>query len=147
MKINRDFLAACLLIAIGAFVSIYATSHYTIGTIKDMGPGYAPLALAVALMVLGGIAALASQYARGDQETDRRLELGTAVPVIVGTLAFALSITSIGLVPAIFLLVLISSRADKRLTQKTSLILATGLSVISWLVFIVALKMTLPVIG
>jgi hypothetical protein len=58
--------------------------------------------------------------------------------------AFALSARTLGVVPAIFLCVFVSSLADLRLKPLYSFLLGGALSVMVWLLFSVALGLTIP---
>lgn len=147
MNTNREFWGACLLMALGLFVSAYAWTHYRMGTIQNMGPGFVPFALALGLTGLGAIAALAAVLSKRPAQEARPFEWGKLLPVVMGVLAFAMSIDTLGLIPAIFLLVLISARADARLNLKVALTLSVALAFLSWLVFVVFLNMTIPVLG
>ena len=49
----RDFLAGLLFIAIGV-ATVIGASDYPLGTIRNIGPGYYPILLGIALALLGG---------------------------------------------------------------------------------------------
>lgn len=147
MKLNRDFGAGCLLLGIGLSVAVYAYLHYRIGTVREMGAGYMPFALAILLSALGLITVLMSQMGNVVAQSDRQFEIQKVLPIGLGVLAFAVGISHIGLVPSIALLVTISSFADKKLRFKTTAMLILALSFIAWVVFVLLLKMTLPVWG
>ena len=52
-KDYRDIVAGALLAALGIAISLYALSHYSIGTITRMGPGMVPVGLGVLLAIFG----------------------------------------------------------------------------------------------
>ena len=147
MKSNRDFWAGCLLLGIGVSVAVNAYSSYRIGSIREMGTGYMPFALAVLLSLLGLITIVMSQMGNTEPPSDRKFELQKVLPVGLGVLAFAVGITRVGLIPSIGMLVGIAALADKKLTLKTTGLLIIVLSLISWVVFVLLLKMNLPLWG
>ena len=49
----RDFLAGLLFVAIG-IATVIGASDYPLGTIRNIGPGYYPILLGIALTLLGG---------------------------------------------------------------------------------------------
>ena len=66
-------------------------------------------------------------------------------PVMLGaaTLLFSATITSLGMLPAAFLLVMLAARADARTRWVSAILLGLFLSLVSWLIFVVALGMPL----
>lgn len=145
MKLTRDLWAGALLFTLGLVIAVYVDNNYRMGSLRSMGPGYMPFALAVILASLGVITAILSQFTAPQNYTGRTFELRKVLPVALGVLIFALTVTHLGLVVATILLVVISSYADKRFNLKQSIILAASLCLISWIVFVVLLKMTIPV--
>jgi putative tricarboxylic transport membrane protein len=69
-------------------------------------------------------------------------------PVVVVTLAlitFGLALETLGLVGSILLLVMVASVATRELKLWETLAAAAGLSVLTWLIFILGLGLTIPV--
>ncbi|WP_086479603.1 tripartite tricarboxylate transporter TctB family protein [Oceanospirillum sanctuarii] len=145
MKLSRDLWAGILLFSLGLIVAIYVYANYRMGTLRSMGPGYMPFALAVVLSALGVIAAIMSQVLPPQDYSGRELDWRKVVPVALGVLIFALTVTKLGLIISTILLVVISSIADRRFNFKHSFFLAISLCLISWVVFVLLLKMTIPV--
>lgn len=140
----REFTGGLLLTLLGAVFAAYAASHYSIGTVTRMGPGMVPVILGVLLAFFGVIVAIGAFLRTGSWP-----ELRLVVPAIVSAsiLAFALMIGSFGMIPAVFACVAIASLAEARIRPVTSLILAGVLSVVAWLVFVVALQLPIRMIG
>ena len=71
-----------------------------------------------------------------------------AVILILGApLVFGLTLRGIGLVPAVFVMVLIASLADPEFDLRFSLLVSAGLALFCWLVFGLGLGLTVPPIG
>ena len=109
---SDDAISGLMFVAIGAF-GLWVGQDYPVGTAIRMGPGYVPRALCFILLGLGAlivISALAVQP-RHSEPPPFRLTPLLLVPLAV--IAFALTLTKLGLVAATGLLVLISAFADK----------------------------------
>jgi hypothetical protein len=69
-------------------------------------------------------------------------------PVVVVTLAlitFGLALETLGLVCSILLLVMVASAATREFKLWETLAAAAGLSVLTWMIFILGLGLTIPV--
>lgn len=105
---NRDTVAGVLLAAIGAFIAIYAYTHYPVGQISRMGPGMFPVILGSALVLIAtGIIAQSSM--RRSEKVD--INPRSAAIILVALAAFALMVEPFGVMPALLALMLISSVA------------------------------------
>lgn len=129
---RRDILGGLILIAIGLFAGIHASSSYSAGTPSRMGPGMFPMVLGYLLAGLG-LLVLALAFLRSGALP--RPRWGPFAAVILATLAFALSVNHLGMVPAIALLTLIAAPADPRLDFRRALMLAAALSLFATVVF------------
>jgi uncharacterized membrane protein len=140
----RDLIAGIVLASFGLFVALHAIGHYTVGEASRMGPGYFPAALGWILVVLGLVIALLAfrhtvQVLHPPPVSWRAL---IAVPAAI--LVFSLLVERLGLVPATVALTGVAVLAEKPFNPRRTILLAAGLSLISWLIFTVALGMTLP---
>lgn len=52
LRFKRDYYAGALMVLLGLIAANDGT-HYPIGTLRQMGPGYFPIALGMLLIVLG----------------------------------------------------------------------------------------------
>lgn len=157
MKINsqKDFWSGAMFIVFGVAFA-WGASNYTIGTGARMGPGYFPLMLGVLLAVLGAaiaLKALAIETSDGDpigKWAWRPLVLVLSSVVAFGVLIVGVKIggwktPQMGIVVAIFALTILASLADE-FRWRDVLILATALSLFSYLVFVLALKLPFPML-
>ena len=153
IKSQKDFYSGLLYTVVGAAFAYGATS-YNVGTAARMGPGYFPLLLGSLLAIIGGIIifkALVVETPTGD-----RIGSWAWKPlsfIIAGNLLFgvllgglpSIKFPAMGLIVAIYGTTLVVSMAGDKFKLKEVLILATVLSVLSYLAFIVLLKLQFPV--
>jgi hypothetical protein len=141
----KDILAGIVFMVVGlAFAGISTT--YDLGTTVRMGPGSFPLILGGCLTVLGGLIVV-----RGLTDGEEG-PVGTipwrGVTLITGAvLLFGLTVRGVGLVPAIFMTSLLSAFASRRNGVVSALSIAVGLTILCVLVFIVALRLRVPLVG
>jgi hypothetical protein len=153
IKSQQDFFSGLMFTLVGGGFAWGATS-YTIGTGARMGPGYFPLLLGIFLAVLGAFITFYSLV----EHTDDGEPIGKfawkpigyilGANVIFGVLLAGLpsiGLPPMGLIAAIYALVIIASKAGETFNLKEVLILGTILSVGSYLAFIMLLKLQMPV--
>jgi hypothetical protein len=111
-----------------------------LGTANHMGPGYFPLLVSVVLCVLSvGTIALSLRRSVSIEAPAMR----PLFWVIASTVVFVTTTRTLGVVPAVFLTVVMASVADKDARPLHAALLALGASLVSWLVFIVVLRLPL----
>ena len=123
--------------------AIVLGSRYNLGTAARMGPGYFPRILGMLLILLGGIVAL------------RALRLdGPAIPawrwwstgVVLGSVVlFGLIVTYAGLALSTVILIVLASSASSEFRWKEALISGLFLAALAVGVFIIGLKLQLPI--
>ena len=153
IKSQRDFFAGLMFAVTGGAFAIGATT-YSIGEGARMGPGYFPLMLGLVLAALGAFIIFEALVVETDdgekvgpwawQPLVYILGANLAFGVLLGGIA-KIGLPSMGLVLAIYALVLISSKAGDEFKLRDVLILATILAVGSYLAFIVLLKLQIQV--
>jgi hypothetical protein len=140
----KSFFAGVVFVGLALAFGVSASS-LSMGTAARMGPGYFPLMLAVVLGLLGCLVAT-DGIVRRDEMPDRVSARGVAL-VAGSVLAFALSMESLGLVPAVALTSFLLSLADRSVRLVPALAAALVLAGSSWAVFTVALGMPWPAFG
>ena len=153
IKSQKDFFSGLMFTLVGGGFAWGAT-NYTVGTGARMGPGYFPLLLGIALAVLGAFImfySLVEHTEDGDKvgkfawkPIGYVLGANVAFGILLGGLP-SIGVPAMGLIMAIFALVIIASKAGDTFVLKEVLLLATILSVGSYLAFIVLLKLQMPV--
>ena len=153
IKSQKDFFSGLMFAIIGGGFAWGAT-NYSIGTGARMGPGYFPLLLGILLAVLGAFTVFYSLI----EHTEDGDKIGTfawrpiiyilGANVIFGILLAglpSLGLPPMGLIAAIYALTIIASKAGDVFNFKEVLLLATFLSVLSYLAFIKLLSLQMPV--
>jgi hypothetical protein len=138
-----ELVGGLFLVSTGAALAGYAAVHYPVGTVLRMGPGMLPVSLGVLLAVFGLIIA-ASAFFRSGEHTDVQVQV--PLVILASVLAFALLIGTAGLLPAIAGCAIIATVAERPFRPAFSLVLAAALCVLAWLVFVVALRLPIPLL-
>ncbi len=153
IKSQKDFFSGLMFMGVGVAFA-WGASSYTIGNGARMGPGYCPLALGVLLAFLGGIItfkALVVETFDGGKVGAfawRPLVFIIMANLVFGTMIGGLpkfGIPAMGLIVGIYALTFIASLAGDGFKLSEVFVLATILAVMSYLAFIVLLKLQFPV--
>lgn len=142
---NRDWADICggaVLALLGLGVAINAGLRLDFGTLRAMGPGFFPTVLGAMLALLGASVAVPAWRRGADTLTIR---WGDAAAVIAAILIFGLGMSRLGVVLACFLAVLIASLPAPHPGWRWRLVLACAVTVLTYIVFILGLRMSLPV--
>ena len=153
IKSQKDFFSGLLFITVGVAFAIGATG-YTVGTGARMGPGYFPLLLGILLAVLG--AAITFNSLVVNTPDGDKIGAWAWKPlffIIAANLVFGLmlgglpsiKLPAMGMIVGIYALTFIASMAGEEFNLKAVAILATVLAFISYMAFIVLLKLQFPV--
>ena len=136
MILNRpkDIFSGLVFAAIGVFAFASAQS-YEIGSLTHMGPGFLPAAAGL-LLVGTGIALVVKALRLATPEPIDHHDMLPLVLILAGVIAFAMVIEPFGLIPAIFVLVVLS--CGHRLRQHPVEVLAifVALSLFCSLLFV-----------
>jgi hypothetical protein len=153
IKSQKDFFSGLMFTLVGAGFAWGATS-YNVGTGARMGPGYFPLLLGIFLAVLGAFITFYSLVEHTeDGEPVGSFAWKPIVYILGANLIFgvllgglpSIGLPPMGLIAGIYALVIVASKAGETFDLKEVLILATVLAIGSYLAFIVALKLQMPV--
>lgn len=138
----RDMVAGGLLTALGAAAALYAFTHYNMGTITRMGAGMMPTALGCILAGLGIALAIGAFFRQGPMPEVR---IVTPILILGSIAAFALIITSFGLLPAVVACTVVASLAERRFSPVQWVVQSVALCAMAYLFFIFALRLPIPV--
>ncbi len=153
IKSQKDFFAGVMFAVVGVAFAWGATT-YNVGSGARMGPGYFPLILGVVMVIMGlGIMFIGVTAKTRGGDPIGRWAWKQIVFIIAANLAFgvllgglpSIGLPAMGLIIAIYALVLISSLAGSEFNLPKVLILATVLAVGSYVAFIWALKLQIQV--
>ena len=157
MKIGhqKNFWGGVLFIAIGGMFALIAKglkfgdttllAGYSMGTPARMGPGFFPFYLGMILVALGLIIAV-SGLKHDDRDTGRidRFHWRPILLVLGAVVLFGLILKAVGMLLAGILLVLIAGFGSQTFNLKRTLILAVALVIFCALVFVMGLKLPIP---
>ncbi|WPC66004.1 tripartite tricarboxylate transporter TctB family protein [Rhodoferax ferrireducens] len=149
VKSQQDFFSGLLFTVVGIAFAWGATD-YKIGDSARMGPGYFPLLLGVLLALLGTVMtfkALVIETPEGEKVG--RFAWRPLVFIIAANLVFgvalgglpSLKVPALGLIVGIYALTFMASLAGDRFKAKEAAVLATVLAVLSYLAFVLVLKL------
>lgn len=150
---QKDFFAGLMFTCVGIAFGIGATG-FTVGNAARMGPGYFPLLLGVLLTFLGIVITAQSFRSKApDGDPIGRIAWRPLGFVLGANLAFgvllvglpSIGLPAMGLIVAIYGLVLIAGIARPNCSIKESLVLATVLAVGSYGAFVYMLNLQFPV--
>ena len=153
IKSQKDFFSGLLFTAVGVAFAWGATK-YSVGTGARMGPGYFPLMLGILMAILGGVItfkALVVETEDGDKVGSwawKPLFFIIAANLLFGLMLGGLpsiKFPAFGLIAGIYALTFVASLAGEEFKFKEVAVLATILAVMSYLAFIVLLKLQFPV--
>lgn len=145
LPVSQDIAAGIFLMIVGAFF-IWQSNDLPMGTLRAVGPGMLPRAVATMLVAGGALLALIGIFNR-DGERMPLLTIRGPFFIIAGILLFAILIRSIGLVAAGPLSMIVASYASKdtRIVETTIFsVVMTGACV---LLFKYMLNLPIPVIA
>jgi hypothetical protein len=154
IKNQKDFYSGVLFVVIGGVFAVWSYAGYRVGTGLRMGPGYFPLALGVLLAGLGVV--IAVQAVTMTPTGGTRIGAVAWRPlllIIAANLLFGVAIgglPSIGLPPmglivGIFVVTIVASLAGDEFQFFEVLLVSAVLAVLSYLAFIVVLRLQIPV--
>ena len=153
IKSQKDFFSGLMFMGVGVAFAWGATT-YSIGTGARMGPGYFPLLLGVLMAILGAVItfnALVIERDGGDKIG--KWAYKPLVFIIGANLIFgvclgglpAIKLPAMGMIVGIYALTFVASMAEAGWKVKATFLLATTLAVISYVAFVVVLKLQFPV--
>ena len=141
---DRDLWAGVVFVAIGA-AALVAGADLTVGSAAEMGEGYVPRAMAIALVAIGALIAFVA-WRRGPDRPDARLERMHWRPLLFVTAAiaaFAAALEPLGLIAAVVFSVTAASFAGQPLRARSLALLIAVLVVFVMGVFVWGLGMPL----
>lgn len=138
----KDFYAGLLFVAFGVFAIVLGWS-YPMGTAARMGPGYFPRLLGILLVVLGG--ALSLTALRGHGPALPGWKWRPVSIVLISVVAFGLVLTHAGLVLSTIGLIAVASMASHEYRFRESVLSGVVLAALSVGVFVIGLKLQLPI--
>ncbi|MEP7329261.1 MAG: tripartite tricarboxylate transporter TctB family protein [Betaproteobacteria bacterium] len=138
----KDFWAGILFVGLG-IAAIVISSNYALGTAARMGPGYFPRILGILLIVLGAVITL--RGVRFDGEAIPAWKWRPLLVVLGSVVLFGAIVSWLGVMISTVVLIVVSSAASHEFRPKEALLIGVALAVLSVGVFIIGLKLVLPI--
>lgn len=144
IKSQRDFAAGLVFISVGVMFAIGA-SAYPLGSAAAPGAGFFPLILGALLAVLGAAVLFKSLTI----ETEGGDPIGALawrplLLIVAAIVGFGACIERLGVLLTVPLLIIVTSAAGGRFRWREVAASAVLLTAFCWLVFVVGLKLGLP---
>jgi Tripartite tricarboxylate transporter TctB family len=142
IRAPKDFWSGVMFIAFAA-VALIAARGYSLGIAGKMGPGYFPLLLGGVLALIGAFLVVRSLAIDG--ELVGRLSIVPLFVVAIAVFLFGAFIERLGLFVALVVVTLGTALASKESRLLESGVLAVTLAAFSVGIFVLALRLPLPV--
>ena len=144
IKSEKDFWSGLMFMVVGVAFAWGALS-YQFGSSARPGPAYFPFGLGVLMALLGGLVlfkALTLEVEGGDKIGAWAWKPLTMITATVAI--FGWTLPHLGMVISLPILIIVASLAGDEFHWKDALISCVVLTLGSWLIFIVGLKLTIP---
>lgn len=138
-----DLIAGLGVVAISALF-VWMASDDGFGSVRRMGAGFFPVVLGALGIGLGAAIVLRSIFA--PQHDAAPVRLRRLIFICAAFVVFALAIEPLGLPLTILATTVVGSLADRATRLRESLLLGIGLAAGTWLIFVVLLGLSLPVL-
>lgn len=144
IKSQKDFWSGLMFTAIGIAFAWGALS-FSFGSSARPGPGYFPFGLGVLLAVLGAVVLFKSlTIETSDGEPIGAWSWKPLIMMVLSIALFGWALPRLGLLIALPLLVILSATAGDEFRWKDAVLNAVVLTTMSYLIFVLGLKLTLP---
>lgn len=145
--VNTDMIGGAILLILGLGLIWHTYSGYSFGTMRRMGPGFFPLVLSITLAGIGFLIFVSGVVkARNAQsEVRRSIDLSGAGFILGGIVAFGMMLPVLGLVVSGFATAIVVLIPDRRFTLLAKVATAATLALLTYAIFILGLRMNLPV--
>ncbi|HEX3503979.1 MAG TPA: tripartite tricarboxylate transporter TctB family protein [Xanthobacteraceae bacterium] len=141
----QNLIGGSLAVAFGIAVLAVA-SHYPMGSLLRMGPGFFPCVIAV-LIVLLGLALVISGLRSRAGASSIKIQWRSVLAIALGVILFAVSLERAGLVPATLMLVLVSSLAEPNWRPHRVAVLAVVVTALVYLLFVTVLQIPVSAVS
>ncbi|TAJ37700.1 MAG: tripartite tricarboxylate transporter TctB family protein [Reyranella sp.] len=141
--LTKDFLSGAMFIAFG-LLALYYGQNLAIGTTVRMGPGYVPRMLALIMMGLGAVICLVALVSGAEPVEKPKWKPITLVTI--GIICFALLFERAGLLPALVVLIAISSLGGEEFKLTEVIANMVVLAIVCTVVFKIGLGMNISIV-
>ena len=146
IRSQQDFWSGLMCLVAGIAFAVGAT-NYTFGNSAQPGPGYFPLCLGIILALLGVMIALGALTNKSnDDEKVGAIAWRPLIAIVGSVVVFGLLLPRLGLIVTMPFVVVTASAASSEFGWKASMMNAGVLAVTSWLIFVKALGLAIPIL-
>ena len=138
----KDFWSGVLFVTVGA-AAVALSTRYSLGSAARMGPAYFPRILGILMIVLGLILVLRAFKLDGTPVP--RWKLRPTLVVLGSVVLFGAIVQAVGVALSTVILIMTASAASREFRPKEALIAGVLLAALSVGVFVVGLKLQLPI--
>ncbi len=138
----KDILSGLIFVAFGLAFA-YTAWGYDLGTAIRMGPGYFPMLLG-GLLVLLGVLVLVEGVVAGEEGAIGPVPWRGIVLILGSVLFFGFTVRRLGLVPSLFVTVVLAALSSARTGILVALLMAALLTLACTLIFSYALGLPVP---
>ena len=144
IKSQKDFWSGLMFVVVGLSFAWGAT-NYSFGSSARPGPGYFPLGLGIILAGLGALTLFeALTIETEDGEPVGKFAWKPLGTILVAVLLFGFLLPRLGMALTIPVLVIVSSLAGDEFHWRDAIINSVILAIGSWAIFILGLKLVIP---
>ena len=144
IKSQKDFWAGLMFVVTGLAFT-WGAHYYSFGTSARPGPGYFPFGLGLILALLGALTLFeALTIETEDGEPVGAFAWKPLATILFAVLLFGILLPRLGMALTIPVLVIISSLAGDEFHWRDAIINSVVLAVGSWAIFILGLKLVIP---
>lgn len=140
-----DVLAGAVFVLIGGAFVVGSLGH-ELGTPLRMGPGFFPLMVG-AITVALGLAVVVKGLVAGEVLTFGVVPWRAVAAIVLAILFFGFTVRRLGFVPASAGTAFLTTMASSRIRLRTAAAVTAGLTVAATLIFVVGLRVPIPLWG
>lgn len=136
-----DIFAGLIFLAVSALFATTALRTLEIGTPGLMGPGFFPLLVAGCLAIVG-VFVIAGARSSEPEAPRKPISWRAVFFVILAPIAFALTVRTMGLVPALVISITMAVAASRQMTLLRGALIVVGMTIFCVLVFSYGIGLT-----
>jgi hypothetical protein len=142
---RNDLASGAIFVLFGGYFVVEAL-RYDFGTPFRMGPGFMPVVLGAVLVALG-LAVAANGFRKPDAEAAAPWPWRGIVLILGTIIFFGATIRGLGLIPVVLIAAFAVALSSVRNGPIGALLIAIGLCVVCYLIFVVGLGLLVPLFG
>jgi hypothetical protein len=142
LTVTKNLLAGVMFVVFGG-VTVAMSSRYSLGSIEQMGPGFFPMMIGIAIILIGIAVGVQAALDPGSSEVVAHWDVRPLVFILLSVFCFGLLIERAGLIVSLVVLILVSRLAgrDRGIIEPIAIVAVLTLIVIA--VFVYGLQVPL----